>query len=279
MGELLALTSALCFGGAHFLNALVARRGHHGVVVAAYAQAAGTVVSVIVAVAVSTAADPVSLAWGALSGLGTGVGVGCLYWSMNSSPLSVVVPVSDVAAVTLPVLIGLAVLGERPSATALAGAAVAVPAIALVSRGKNGDGRTVMCKGIVLAAVAGVCFAVQYVAMARVPASAGWWPVAVSRAASVAAILALCAVLRPSMRLPAKGALVAGAGGVAGTAGIILYLLASHTQLLTVAVVLSALYPAVPVVLGLVLLRERLSAVQIIGLTCAAAAIALIAAG
>ncbi|HEY1175129.1 MAG TPA: EamA family transporter, partial [Phytomonospora sp.] len=139
MGELLALTSALCFGTAHFLNALVAKRGHHGVVVAAYAQTAGTVVSAATAFAVPGAADAESLAWGALSGIGTGVGVGCLYWSMNRGPLSGVVPVSDVAADAGPVLAGLALLGERPSVGALAGVAVAIPAIVLVSRGRERD--------------------------------------------------------------------------------------------------------------------------------------------
>lgn len=55
----------------------------------------------------------------ALSGLGTGVGVACLYWSMNQGPMSVVVPVSDVTAVGLPVPAGITLLGDRPSPPAL----------------------------------------------------------------------------------------------------------------------------------------------------------------
>ncbi|MFF5547610.1 hypothetical protein [Streptomyces olivaceoviridis] len=48
--------------------------------------------------------------------------------------MSVVVPVSDVGAVALPVLVGVAFLGERPAAVAWAGIAVAVPAPWLVAQ-------------------------------------------------------------------------------------------------------------------------------------------------
>ncbi|MFD8455236.1 hypothetical protein ACFV27_03265 [Streptomyces antimycoticus] len=74
MGELLALASALCFGTTHFLSGLVSRR-RHGVAVAAWAQTAGTVVSLIPVLLNQGATAPApALAWGALSGLGTGVG-------------------------------------------------------------------------------------------------------------------------------------------------------------------------------------------------------------
>ena len=74
MGELLALTSALCFGTTHFLSGLVSRR-HHGVTVAACAQTSGTAVSLLPVLLTHAApAPPSALAWGALSGVGTGVG-------------------------------------------------------------------------------------------------------------------------------------------------------------------------------------------------------------
>ncbi|MEU9899073.1 EamA family transporter [Streptomyces phaeochromogenes] len=56
-----------------------------------------------------------------------------------------------------------------------------------------------------------------------------------------------------------------------------LYLEATTRQLMAVATVLSSLYPAVPVVLALVLLGERLNRRQVLGLVCAASAIGLIA--
>ncbi|MFC8093321.1 hypothetical protein [Streptomyces sp. NPDC057301] len=51
-----------------------------------------------------------------------------------------------------------------------------------------------------------------------------------------------------------------------------LYLLAAQRQLPAVAVLLASLHPALPVVLGFVLLRERLTVRRVIGLTGAAVA-------
>ncbi|WP_241267609.1 EamA family transporter [Streptomyces scabichelini] len=182
----------------------------------------------------------------------------------------------------LPVLVGLALLGERPTALALVGIAAAFPALWLVSRGPEavrpldpaGGRRT---SAVADALVAGVGFAVQFLAMARIPADTGLWPVAASRVASVALVAGLLVGQGAPWALrPRHGAAAAGAGAV-GTLAILLYLAATRQQLMTVATVLAALYPAVPVLLALVLLHERTTRPQALGLLCAAAAIALIA--
>jgi drug/metabolite transporter (DMT)-like permease len=72
--------------------------------------------------------------------------------------------------------------------------------------------------------------------------------------------------------------LAAGPGAIAATA-LAFYLAATREQLLVVAVVLSSLYPAIPVILGITALRERLSWKQTVGLVGAAAAIALLTIG
>ncbi|WP_432048035.1 EamA family transporter [Streptomyces asiaticus] len=333
MGELLAVASALCFGTTHFLSGLVSR-DRHGVTVAACAQAGGTVVSLVPVLLTTHGANapPSALGWGTLSGLGTGVGVACLYWSMNQGPMSVVVPVSDVTAVGLPVLAGITLLGDRPSPPALTGIALGLPALWLVSRGERGGpgergelggwgepgelggpgerdelgergephgphgprgprephepheprpghgrGTDRSRPAVVLALVAGVGLALHFFALARIPASAGWWPVVVSRAVSVAVILALFPATGASLRLPRRAAAVAAVAGGLGTLATILYLLATRQELLSVAVVLSALYPAVPVLLALTFLRERITRPQAVGLLGAGLAIGLIA--
>ena len=48
---------------------------------------------------------------------------------------------------------------------------------------------------------------------------------------------------------------------------------------MTIAVVLSSLYPAIPVLLGVTVLRERLTPKQAAGLAAAGAAIALLILG
>jgi drug/metabolite transporter (DMT)-like permease len=71
-------------------------------------------------------------------------------------------------------------------------------------------------------------------------------------------------------------ALLVGAGAALG---LILYLLATRRQMLALAVVLASLYPALPVVLGIAVLRERVARRQAVGLLGAAAAIVLLTLG
>jgi drug/metabolite transporter (DMT)-like permease len=60
---------------------------------------------------------------------------------------------------------------------------------------------------------------------------------------------------------------------------LVFYLLAVREQLVVIAVVLSSLYPAIPVLLGITLLRERLQPLQAAGLMGAAVAVAFLTAG
>jgi drug/metabolite transporter (DMT)-like permease len=56
-------------------------------------------------------------------------------------------------------------------------------------------------------------------------------------------------------------------------------MLAAQLQLMSIAVVLSSLYPVLPVVLGITVLRERLTARLLVGLVNAGAAVGLITMG
>ncbi|NKQ56911.1 DMT family transporter [Amycolatopsis sp. K13G38] len=279
MGELMALFAAVCFGVTHFVNGLAARRAP-ALTVSLFAQVGGTVVTVLAALVwTSAAASPAELCWGALSGAGTGVGVAFLYRAMSRGALSVVVPISDVGAVAIPVLVGFALLGERPGVMSAVGVALALPAIWLTSAepAPPGQHRTTPAPALRDALIAGVGFAVQFLGMTRVPLAAGLWPVAASRVVSVVVIIALIAGSRPGLRVPGGWAITTAGAGALGSVAIVLYWVASHQQLVAIATVLSALYPAIPVVLALVVLRERIGRRQVAGLCGAAGAIALLA--
>lgn len=60
---------------------------------------------------------------------------------------------------------------------------------------------------------------------------------------------------------------------------LVLYLLATRQQQVAIAVVLASPYPVLPVVLGVTVLRERLTGPRILGLAGAAAAIPLLTLG
>ncbi|MER7108677.1 EamA family transporter [Streptomyces sp. NPDC000229] len=88
---------------------------------------------------------------------------------------------------------------------------------------------------------------------------------------------------RPSpghrLRLPPRLLIGSAATGAGAALGLALYLLATREQLLAVAVVLASLYPAIPVLLGLLLLKERLTPLRTAGLLGAVLATVLLSLG
>ncbi|MFC0106008.1 EamA family transporter [Kibdelosporangium aridum] len=276
MAELLALTSALVFGVVHFLSGLMARHADsYGIATAG--QLGGTVL--VLAAAPLIPAPHVELAalgWGALSGVGTGVGVAYLYRGLARGRMSTVVPLSDVAAVALPVLAGVALLGDRPSILAWIGIVLALPALWLVSR-RDAVGATGSATGTVDGLIAGIGFALQFLAISRVDPAAGLWPILAARVLATATIVPLARAARATLRLPTRLVAPALLVGALGSVAIVLYLGATRQQLLAVATVLAALYPVIPVVLAITVLRERPNRSQLVGLGTAGAAIALLA--
>ncbi|HXV94900.1 MAG TPA: DMT family transporter [Pseudonocardia sp.] len=278
MGDVLAMASAVFFGTTHFLSALLSRRVD-STALALHAQIGGTALILVAAPLVpAQSIGAAAICWGALSGVGTGIGVTFLYRGVSVGQVSVVVPLSDVGAMVLPVLAGVLLLGERPRVVSWFGVVAAALALWLISRSPSDPGRAGRtATGSADGLVAGAGFALQFVALARVDPAAGLWPLVASRFASVLAIVPLALGARATMRMSSRFLLAAAGTGALGTVAIVLYTLATRRQLLALAVVLAALYPVVPVVLGLTVLRERATRGQVLGLVLAAVAIAVIA--
>ncbi|QRP50314.1 DMT family transporter [Amycolatopsis sp. FDAARGOS 1241] len=271
MGPLLALVSAVCYGLSDFVGGLVARRAPFAAV-ALIGQVGGPVLALAVAPLLPSAACPADLGWGALSGVGTGVGMVFLFRGLARGAMSVVVPTSAVAGVALPVLAGVAFLGERPALLTWLGIVIAVPALWLVSRTGPGPGARAGPAVDGLIASAGI--AVQYLALAQAEPAAGAWPLVAGR---VAAILTLApwAAFR-GLHLPPWRLTLSALAGAAAALALLCYLLATRHQLVVIAVVLSSLYPVLPVLLGILVLGERLRTLQVCGLLTAAAAVVLL---
>ncbi|NEY31530.1 EamA family transporter [Streptomyces sp. PRKS01-65] len=275
MGALLALTSAVCYGLVDFAGGLLSRRVHF-TAVSLLGQLGGLLLALVAALAVPAGAPHApDLLWGALSGVGSGTAMHFLNRGLSRGAMSVVVPVSAVTGVALSVLCGVLVLGDRPGLTAWAGIAVTVPALWLVcGPGPGGPGPAV-ADGLL--ASAGV--AVQYLALGQAGPGSGLWPVVAGRVAAVLLLLPGGMRHPGRLRLPPRQTAQALLIGAGAALGLILYLLAAQRQLLAVAVVLASLYPALPVVLGVALLREPVTGRQVAGLLGAGAATVLLTLG
>ena len=273
---LLSLCSAIAYGASDFIGGVLARRTSAWAI-AATSQSAAALLALTM-VAFNPIEPPANaLAWGALGGIGASAGNVLIYRGLGSGRMSVVAPVSALAAAALPVLVGL-ITGERPGAQRLAGVAIALPAVWLVSGGGTGL-RNVHVADVVNGLGAGLGFGLQFSALGQIPRDAGLMPLALSQIVSIAGII-VSAVLISAPWVPRDrhSRLGVVAGVLAGIATIC-FQLATQAGLLTIAGVLASLYPAVTVVLAAFVLGERVQRSQGAGLALAAGAVVLIAMG
>jgi drug/metabolite transporter (DMT)-like permease len=267
----------LFFGVSDFVGGLAARHvAALRVVLVSYPVA--MVILGIMAVAVGGTISPAAVVWGALCGLSQGLAVWWFYAALGSGPISVVSPLTAVLAAGVPLAIGLA-LGERPGPVAGIGVALALVAVVLVSREVTDEDvrphrftRTVAW----LTIGAGLGFGLNYVLLAQAPAEARLWPLFFGRMAATVVVLAAAAVtgnFRRPHGFPLRLALGAALLDVGAN---ITMLLALQSSMLSLAGVLISLYPAATVLLAVVVLRERMTGWQVVGMVSALAAVALI---
>jgi drug/metabolite transporter (DMT)-like permease len=273
----LALASALVYGTADFLGGLASRRVA-AVVVTFVSQCAGLAsLLVVLPVAHGQGLVGADLAWGAAGGLGGAVALVCFYWALAAGTMSVVAPLTAVVSAVVPVVTGLA-LGERPSAWAMVGVVLAVPAIALIARETAGAPRRATRRVLLAAVAAGAGFGFFFVALARTSGDTGLWPLVAARTASITLLAVVLAATGRHPRVAAEVRLTVVAAGVLDTAANALYLAAASRGLLSLVAVVAALYPASTVVLARVVLGERVQRWQLGGFALAAIAVGLVAA-
>lgn len=277
MTVLLALLSALCYGTSDFVGGVVAKR-IPAWTSAFCSQVGGAVAMTILALLTSGHAAGASLGWGVASGLGTGVGVVALYRGLAVGRMGVVAPIAGITGAVLPAVVGVAG-GDRPSTLAWSGLVLALPAVFLVARAPATVEEASHGAGAAFGLIAGLGFGVGFATIAQVPASAGHWPIALSMVVG-ALFTALAATLsREQWRPRQLTDWWAGAGGTLGAAALVLFLAATTHGLLSVAAVLSSLYPAATVGLAVLFLHEKVHRAQVLGLGLCGVAVALVAAG
>lgn len=285
MSYVYALLSAAAFGAGDFLGGLAARAAHWARV-ALVAQAAAFVALVVMALAHGGEASSSDLAWGAVAGLGSGVGVSLLYRALAAGQMGMVAPITALCAIVLPAVFS-AFTDRVPGVIAILGIVLSLPALALISgefgaaappgKGSPGRGRG---GAIAIALAAGVGIAAVYVCLKQATPESGLWPVVVTRAVSTLLCAAYVAKTGPrpaQAHRDSRATLLSVGAGVVDGAANALFVLAIQGSDLAVVATLTSLYPAATIVLAWMVLGERLARVQRIGLCLAAIAVAAIA--
>ena len=266
------LAASLCWGSGDFTGGLASRRSNaSSVVLAAYA--VGFVLMVALALIWQEPFPvPADLLWGGLAGVASVLGLLCFYSALSSGKMGITAPVSAVLTAMLPVLFS-AFTSALPTLLQVGGFVLALLAIGLISRPERTTGPS---RGIGLAVLAGCGFGCFFILISRVHPGAVFWPLAAARLTSVLVLFVVMRLRRQPLlpgRIVAPLVILAGNLDAIGNA---LFVLAAHSGRLDVAAILSSLYPAATVLLAALVLRERVTRIQALGILLALMAIPLI---
>ncbi|MDQ2865050.1 MAG: DMT family transporter [Candidatus Eremiobacteraeota bacterium] len=272
----LSLFAALFFGAADFCGGLATKRTAV-LGVAVISQATGFVVLLAIAPFFPGDAAVSDYLWGIAAGACGGLGLALLYHALSIGKMGVISPITAVLGAALP--LGAGVLhGEHLSTFQMLGIALALAAIVVISTSSEGTGlRQFSTSGVKEAVASGVLIGGFYLFISYSHPAAGFHGLLAARIASIVFLAAVAAGTRSSL-IPRKGTLgLIMLGGAIDMTANALYVLATFNGFLSIAAVLTSLYPAGTVFLARVVLKERLTAIQKAGVGIALVAVTLIA--
>ncbi len=266
------LAASLCWGSGDFSGGLASRRANVGsVVLTDYA--VGFVLLVTLAlIGKEPVPAPVDLLWGGLAGVAGVLGLLSFYTALARGKMGIAAPVSAVLTAALPVLFSAFTAG-LPTLLQLGGFVLAGLSIGLIACPER---TTEPPQGIGLAALAGCGFGCFFILISRVHPATTFWSLAAARCTSIAVLL-LVMRLRGRPLLPTMtGVPLVVLAGILDAIGNVLFVLAAHSGRLDIAAILSSLYPAATVGLSVLVLRERVTRIQAIGVLLVLLAIPVI---
>lgn len=292
LGIVFAALSGLSYGSADFTGAVASKETDSTLVTMIMQVVSLICLGAFLVVFPEDHKTVTDFAWGALGGVGAAFGLTTFYRALAIGPMSTAAALTGLTGAAVPIIAGLA-LGATPSPLALAGIALSIPAVMLVSVGDMGIGasgsvpgprsyyqqrmNTGTTRGLSVAA--GFGFGLFFVALSFVSEEAGLFPLVGARVASIF-VLAIALTVSSAWAPVARrwwGIIVLT--GILDLAANGLYLKAlQHEALPNVAAIVS-LYPVATVVLARAVLREKLVKAQIVGLGLSGVALALVARG
>jgi len=271
---LLGLASALFWGAGDFSGGLATKRTSAYTVVA-LSQFVSLVLLILSAFLIPEGNLTVQdMLLGGVAGLCGALGLVALYSGLARGPMGVVAPVTAVVAAIVPV--GVSIFFEGlPEVQQIVGFGIALVAVWLISQ--TGNDTKISFRDLELPILAGIGFGLFFILIDRVSDNAILWPLVSARIASIGLVV-IIALLKRQIEAPALQLLpLIALAGIFDTGGNVFYALATRIGRLDISAILSSLYPAATVMLAWIILKERLTLRQWIGVVLVLLAVVLIA--
>ncbi len=274
----LSLAACLGWGVADFLGGLKSRQlAVFSVLMISSIFGLGAVLAIVLVRGVAPPDSP-ALLLAVVGGLAGLAAMFCLYRGLSIGSMAIVAPISA-AGVILPVIVGLAA-GDSPTFLQKLGMAAAIAGAVLASREKNADGNgNRLAAGVGLAIGSAIAAGIFFVVMDRASEADPYWAAFLMRLSYFIFLVIIFLLKKPPIRikkahLPAMIVL-----GIFDSLAGFAYALATTHGMLGLVAVVGGLYPAVTVLLSILILQEKPQAIQFIGVLLAVGGVTLISAG
>ncbi len=274
-----SIASAVGFGFADFMGGRAALRIGAPLAVALVQSVATIFVVLVVVIGNYPIPDGRGIVFSLIAGFADGAALILLYRGLAIGRIGVVAPLTGVCSIAVPAI------GELVFVTAfgpmiVVGILVAAIAVVLIAHGAdNSDAAKPIGASVVLGLASGVTFGITNLFLGFLEPEHANGGTLIMRAAAVATAFAVVLLQRQSMSWDRKGLAIVGGAGLLDALGIMGLVYSATTGLIGVASAINALYAGVTVLLGVVVLGERLGRIQIGGLILGAVAILLLAQG
>lgn len=274
---LLSLGASLAWGVGDF-GAGTAGRSRSPVAVALLMRFGGLVAIGLLTVALGSHWDGARSPYAVGAGVTTALGGMALVRALAIGPMGIAAPIIATSG-AVPAVVGL-FGGAGLGAVTLAGLAVACAGAVLASRAPGHDGERVDPAGVAAAVAAAVLIGSGMLLIHEATEHAVVTGVLVQRLTEVTLLATVFLALRGLRREPPLRPSAAIVGlGVVESAAITLYATAASLGPLTLAAILSSLYPVITVLLARIVHHERLSRMQRTGAALTLVGVALVVAG
>ena len=279
MASLLALFSSLLWGTSDFYGGKLSKK-HPALAVTGASQAIGLVIGVTI-VLVSTSWIKPDLSWegyflpGIMAGSLGFIGLVAFYSGLATGRMGVVAPISAMS-VLIPITIAF-INGEQPTSLQILGMSIALLGAVCASGPEIKGGLAV--RPIILAVIAACGFGGAVTFIAKGSATSALMTMTTMRFTTFIVALFLFARFRSVGGLSKKDLPILILIGGADFAGNLLLGVATTKGLVSVAVVLGALYPIITALLAYKFLNEILHKIQYLGIAFAITGVAFISLG
>ncbi len=183
--------------------------------------------------------------------------------------LSVVAPISSIFSI-IPIIIGVVFLAETPTLMQYAGIALALTGTALASfelRGISSKKRAPLLPGVKYGILTMISWGIFYTGIGILSKSLGWaYPALIATAVSAAILVLYSRARRGSMGLPRNNLLLTTLWAIMGTIGLVSYSLGTEYGSMSLVSPITASEVLVTVMLGFIVLKEKLSKNQVLGI-------------